>query len=163
MSPGKVRLRNLRSAERKRVRCELLQALEHIHRRKDFPLFVDLLTESEQIMLSRRIRIAKMLMMGMSAREIGSSCSAGLPTIRSIDRWLRSRFDDYRETLSTLYAILQEDVRKERRQRPIIPHSFRSLRRKYPLHFLIFNILLDDLEWGAKEISPAIPYRPRRW
>lgn len=160
---GKVRFQGLKSPERQRVRSELLQALEHIHRRRDFPLFVDLLTGTEQIMLSRRIRIAKQLMMGAGIREIRASCRAGQSTIESVDRWLQSRFKEYKETLSVLYAMMREDAKIAKKRVPIIPLSFRWIRQKYPMHFLIFNMLLNDIEWAAKSTNDRPrPYRPIR-
>lgn len=144
---GKISPRKMKEYERKEFQNALHVALHHIYKHKNPTLFADFLTESEQIMLVRRIAIAKRCIAGESVEAIRRELGVGITTVTAVEQWLRARFAEYRATLQPLYEKLRA---QERRQRPIIPNSFRWLRRKYPTHFLLFNLLLDDIDWGEK-------------
>lgn len=161
MAMGKVRAADVAASERHQLRQELLCALGCIQARKDFTLFLDLLTESEQLMLARRVHVAKRLLAGQSVREIRHVCNIGQDTIVAVDRWLLSRCNDYRNIFRSISEDLRDRERQTRRKQPMIPYTFRWVRKKYPLHFLLFNIFLDDIDWGdAKDIQRPHPYRP---
>ena len=118
--------------------------LATMKKREDLVDFLDaLLTQSEEVMLARRIRIAKLLLTGMSQLEIAQKLKVGLATVQTVDRSLRKNFSSYRPVLSSLY----EQVRKKKCEGKALtfPESFTSLRKKYPLHFLLLNLLLEDL------------------
>jgi Trp operon repressor len=154
---GKVSPKKLQRQEKELLRESLLKALQRIGQEKDMGLVLEILTESEQVMLARRIQVAKHLLAGESQGEIRAALRVGQATVESVDRWLRGRFEEYRQTLPTLYKETREREVEERRGRPIEPYSFRWLRRKYPLHFLLFNLLLDDIPWGHRQKG-----KPRR-
>lgn len=162
MTGGKVSPWALTKRTKEALRKELERACECIRTHKDFPLFLDLLTESEWIMLARRILVAKRLIAGHVPYVIQRDLKVGQATVTSIDQLLKSRFEEYRKTLPSLYEELYEKAREERRKRPIEPTSFRWLRRKYPLHFLLFNMLLDDINWkkGSSSRHRPKPYTP---
>lgn len=126
---------------------ELWDALLAMKETKRFTAFLsNLLTDSEVIMLARRIRIAKMLIAGHSQDAIQRALHCGFPTIQAVDTWLRKDFENYQVVLQPLYEeARRRAMSKARKREPIIPGSFRDLRRKYPLHFLLFNLMLDDL------------------
>lgn len=149
LSPRKIPLHKKES-----LRKELLRACECIRKSKDFTLFLDFLTEGEHIMIARRILIAKRLIAGMTIRDIRRELDVGQATIESVHRWLRARFLEYRSVLPSLYQELKEQAQQEKRKAPLIPYSFRWIRRKYPLHSLIFNLLLDDIDWTQGKIKP---------
>lgn len=163
---GKLDFRKLSKEDLVDLEDELWKTLKGMRDLKRDPsvLFRDLLTMSEVIMLARRIQIAKLLMCGSSVHAICSTLSVGISTVQSIDRWLREKFQDYRDVLPQLYRqtrALQES--KDRKRVLIEPYSFRWLRRKYPLHSLLFNAILDDLHFGPSPIHPAKgKYKPQK-
>lgn len=57
--------------------------------------FKDLLSESEAIMLARRIKIAQRLLQGVDYGEIQSELHVGRSTIASVHQWLTSGFQGY--------------------------------------------------------------------
>ena len=100
--------------------------------------FKDLLSEGEAIMLSRRITIAKYLLEGKSYDEINRIMSAGCSTIASVHQWLISGFGGYEMAIKKFNQVLKK--RTPYRKEPSMPYTFSWLKKKYPLHFLLFNI-----------------------
>lgn len=145
---GKISPRSLSPYKKEYLRQELERACECIRNKKDFPLFLDLLTESEQVMLARRILIAKRLIAGKTIQDIRTEIEVGQATVESVERFLSSRFAEYRKILPTLVAEVLAKASEDRRKQPIVPYSFRWVRRKYPLHFLVFNMVIDDIDWN---------------
>ena len=102
--------------------------------------FKDLLTPSESIMLGRRLQIAKMLLEGKSYGFIGESIGAGRSTIASVHQWLNNGFGGYEKALRSFESQLKKRFSgSEYYKDP--PMSFGWLKKKYPLHFLLFNLL----------------------
>jgi len=99
----------------------------------------DLLTESERVMLGRRIIIARLLLQGETYQAIAERMKVGMDTIHKVDRWLQ----DSLPGLETAVAGLEQEKKKRAARRD--PYSFESLKKKYPLHFLLFTIA-DELK-----------------
>ena len=102
-------------------------------------ILISLLTESELVMLGRRIQIARMLLSGKSRLEIQRTLHVGVLTIEAIARWLDRQLPGYRRDLYI--------VKKERKSKEYVPAdllSFRALRQRYPMEFLLINLLLGD-------------------
>lgn len=102
--------------------------------------FKDLLTPSESIMLGRRLQIAKMLLEGKSYDFIGESMGTGRSTIAGVHQWLNSGFGGYEKALQGFEAQLKKRFSKAEYLKET-PMSFGWLKKKYPLHFLLFNLL----------------------
>ncbi len=98
--------------------------------------FKGLLTHSEQIMLGRRIWIARLLLEQKSYLEIGRELHVGPNTIRRTELWLRGQLPDYEEIL--LEAEAAQLLLKQRREIKNNPFGLTALKKKYPLHFLLF-------------------------
>ena len=98
--------------------------------------FTGLLTPSEQIMLGRRIWIARLLLGRKTYQEIGAELQVGPNTIHRTELWLQGLLPDYEAVLvQAETARLQS---QKRRAAQYDPFSFAALKRKYPLHFLFF-------------------------
>jgi len=102
--------------------------------------FKDLLSESESIMLSRRVTIAKYLLDGLTYDEIKARMRVGDNNIAKVHSWLISGFGGYEKAIKEFNKALDK-----RGVGKIPPQSlsFEWLRKKYPMHFLLFNLLLD--------------------
>ncbi len=142
---GKISPKTMGTKKKQELEKELLRALEKIRKEKNVSLFLSLCTASEQVMLARRIQIAKRLLAGKNSLSIRRELRVGQATVDGVEQWLRKSFNVYQKVFHDLY---EELCRKERQSRPIIPYSFRWMRRKYPMHFLLFNLLLDDIDWS---------------
>lgn len=93
----------------------------------------DLLTPSERIMLGRRIWIARLLLQGYSQAEIGERLQVGPNTIWRVQRWLSDQMPGYEDAIRGLEVELTK-----RKSSTDGPFSFAALKKKYPMHFLLF-------------------------
>lgn len=156
---GKVQYRHLDREERTALEAGLHAFLNRLPHRRDVVDFLfDFLTTSEWIMLSRRLRIARRLLAGKSHLEISQELHAGLATIQMVDRWLRKKFENYRRDIPPLLEKISREMEKKTQKKhpiPLDPLSLRSVRKRYPMHSLLFNLLLGDpqeyeVEGGAE-------------
>ena len=94
----------------------------------------DLLTPSERIMLGRRIIIARKLLAGNTHDDIVQGMKVGADTVQKIQRWLNDQLPDYENAIAGLER--EFDKRQVQKLRP--GNILFGLKRKYPLHFLLF-------------------------
>lgn len=106
--------------------------------------FKDLLSESEAIMLARRIEIAKRLIEGESYDSIAQDLKVGKDTIGRVQRWLVSGFGGYEKAVNGFKKELDRRFSKSARRDKSEPYSFNWIKQKYPLHFLLFNLLASS-------------------
>ena len=105
----------------------------------------DLLTESEIVMLSRRLEVARLLLSGESYHHISGQLGVGLTTVYGVDEWLQKKFKEYRAVLPPLFKMNDEDIKKNFGTRiPLDPLSLRAIRKRYPAQSLLLNLLLGD-------------------
>lgn len=115
----------------------LYTAAGTVRGRQAMKLFLkDLLTVSERIMLGRRIWIARLLLQGYNSEEIQRKLKVGQNTVGRIEHWLSDQLPGYEQVIQGLEKEMDE--RAVRRESLADPFSFAALKRKYPLHFLLF-------------------------
>lgn len=102
--------------------------------------FKDLLSESEAIMLSRRIMIAKCLLENMTYEEIRVRMKVGYDNIARVHSWLISGFGGYEKAVKEFNKMIDK---RGINKIPAAPYSFEWLRKEYPLHFMLLNLFLD--------------------
>ncbi|MBI4120020.1 MAG: hypothetical protein HY454_01000 [Parcubacteria group bacterium] len=121
----------------------LWTSIAGLHSRDEIKsFFKDLLSESEAVMLARRIFIAKELLAGKGYDEIAVEIKTSHATIASVHRWLMSGFGGYENAIARFEAVLKQRFKKSDSAEGDIAYSFGWLRKKYPLHFLLFNLLM---------------------
>jgi uncharacterized protein YerC len=96
-----------------------------------------ILTDSEIVMLARRLQIARRLICGDSFQCIASNLHVGLTTIRCVHDWLEDKFDDYR---SFLVRFTGDGPSK----RPLDSSAFQELKHRYPANYSLMNTLIGD-------------------
>lgn len=138
--PGKVKYNSLSEDEKIKYLGEFYSMVAVLRGREDVKnFFKDLLTLSEIVMISRRIQIAKMLLEGNTLDEIRKKLKVGFTTINQVEKWLNNGFGGYKKAIQKYknkYKELDEfDKYGE------VPFSKEWVRKKYPLHFLLANIL----------------------
>ena len=133
----KKKMQDLGEEERIKTLDMLYTAASVVKGRNAVKRFLrDLLTPSERIMLGRRIWIARMLLMGLDDAEIARRLGVGRTTVYRVGRWLNDQYPGYEEAIKGLEKEM--DKRAVRREASVDPFSFAALKRKYPLHFLLF-------------------------
>lgn len=96
----------------------------------------ELLTPSERIMLGRRIWIARLLLQGYTQADIATELGVGFSTISRVEKWLQKQMPGYRNAI----VELEKEMKKRQEKIDIAhnPFSFKALKKKYPMHFLLF-------------------------
>lgn len=141
----RVRSRKLAKNEKIEYLDALYTAVESLRSREEVKNFLrDLLTEGERIMIGRRIVIAKRLLNEEPYEQIIREMKVGGDTITRVHRWLEDDIDGYERVVKKLEKVLES--RQEKLNRAYIdPFSFQGLKKRYPLHFFLFN-LFDELK-----------------
>ena len=140
---ARIDSRKVGSEERMKYLDLLWTSIAELKSREEVKnFFKDLLSESESIMLSRRIMIAKHLLEGKSYDEISELLGAGKGTIANVHNWLVSGFKGYENAIKKFKAVVDKRLTtKYNKEEPAMPQSFNWLKKKYPLHFLLFNLI----------------------
>jgi uncharacterized protein YerC len=106
-----------------------------------------ILTESEQLMLGRRLLAARMLLSGLPQNEIRLRLGLSPNTLWKINRWLVEQIPEYETVLKKVEKEVEErkvkrGVSKHKRMsyNNYDPLSFAAFKRRYPMHFLLFNL-----------------------
>ena len=140
----KVRPRKISNQDRIKYLDILYTAIGSLKSREEIKQFLrDLLTESERLMIGRRIVIAQKLLQDHSYNQIMKEMKVGPDTIMRVHRWLEDENDGYEKVIKNLEKVLE--ARQSKRKEFYDPYSFKGLKQKYPLHFLLFN-LFDKLK-----------------
>src|SRR3989338_6644758 len=131
----KVRAKELSKEDRIEVLDALYTAASAVKGRADMKLFLrDLLTESERIMLGRRILIARMLLEGCPHRYIEAGLHVGRDTVGRVHRWLDDSFPGYENAIAGMREEFDKRYWKSKAgQKKLYAKSalFR-LKKKYP-------------------------------
>ena len=94
----------------------------------------DLLTSSELLMISNRIAIAMLLLNGFKYEDIIKELRVGVGTINSVNRWLYNGFGGYLKEL-------RKNKKTGKSFKKMPAGDWDMLKKKYPAHFLIFNLI----------------------
>jgi uncharacterized protein YerC len=133
----KVRAKNLSSQERIIVLDTLYTAAGTVRGRAAMKLFLrDLLTESERIMLGRRIIIARLLIAGETHRAIEARMGVGRDTVWRVQRWLYDQLPGFENAI----AELEKEFGKREFRKNYAQSALFRLKKKYPAHFLLFPV-----------------------
>jgi len=141
---GKVKYHHLRDDEKKVYLGDFYTMVSMLESRDEVKnFFKDLLSLSEMVMVARRIQIAKKLMNGMGYAEIIEEMKVGKATIAQVDRWLNAGFGGYKEQIKKYNNKVEKIKQNGKKWEDSIddgPEPFDRLRKKYPAHFLLFNL-----------------------
>ncbi len=135
----KVRSKELTNEARMQTLDALYTATSSIRDRAMMKSFLrDLLTESERIMLGRRILLAREILSGKTYDEIVAEYKVGKDTILKIKRWLDDQFPGYEDALQEMERTLETRKKKHEDKKMYATSGLYRLKKKYPLHFLLF-------------------------
>jgi len=138
MPRGKVKYHELNKFEKKKYLGEFYTMVSLLRSRNEVKnFFKDLLTLSEVVMISRRLQTAKMLLEGETYETIGKQLKISSVTIAHVERWLNNGFGGYKDIIKR-YKRKKEYKLKNNNYTPF---SLTAIRKKYPLHFLLLNLL----------------------
>lgn len=135
----KKRASTLSNEEKIKTLDTLYTAAASVKGRSSMKLFLrDLLTESERIMLGRRIWIARLILRGDKIENIAKTLKVSFRTIYNVRRWLTDHIPGYEEAIRGVEA--ESDRRALVAEAKADPFSYAAMKRKYPLYFLLFPV-----------------------
>ncbi len=136
---GKVKYNELTENEKKMFLGQFYSMVALLKNRDEVKSFLkDLLTLSEVVMISRRIEIAKMLLEGFTHLEIKGKLKVGLATIIHVEHWLDKGFGGYKKIIE---RYNKKYASREFNPEEMTPFSPAWVRKKYPAHGLLFNLV----------------------
>lgn len=137
---GKVKYHELSEFQKKKCLGEFYSMVSLLRTRDEVKkFFKDLLTLSEVVMISRRLQVAKMLLEGRTYEEIQGSLKTATATIHQVEEWLNHGFGGYKNVIA---RYKKKEVKKMKKGKEILtPFTLSHMRKKYPLHFLLLNLL----------------------
>jgi len=135
----KVKAREIPSEQRIEILDALYTAAGTVKGRAAMKTFLrDLLTESERIMLGRRILIARKLIAGETFEEINEELHVGRDTVWKVQRWLQDQLPGYENAIADMEKEFAARKKKYEDKRLYATSALYRLKKKYPLHFLLF-------------------------
>ncbi len=128
----------IKEKEKKATLEALYKATDRIRGDDAVKIFInDILTESEQITIGRRLLIANLILTGHTYAEIHNQLGVSPNTFSRIRQWLTGRFSDYDQALKdTSPSSRSTKVTYTK----VTPLSYEHLKKKFPLHFLLFTL-----------------------
>ena len=139
----RVQPRNLSPDEKQDLLDEFWNTVLLLETKEEIEnFFRDLLSETEAVMISRRVRIARLLLEGRSYDDIQDLLHTSPTTIADVHDWLQK--DD--DVCVAILQKLQKELARKRKLRSKESAqreygSFEWLKKRYPMHFLLFNLL----------------------
>ena len=139
--PGKVKYNSLSEKDKKKYLGDFYTMISLLSSKDEVKAFLkDLLTLSEITMISRRLQIAKMLLKEETYFDIKEKLGVGNSTVAQVERWLSDGFGGYKSVLKKYEKMSKKEVNKIIED-DMSDISFKNLKKKYPGHFLLLNLL----------------------
>jgi TrpR-related protein YerC/YecD len=137
---SRVKYHQLAEYEKKKYLGDFYSMISLLKTREEVKnFFKDLLSLSEVVMISRRIQIAKMLLEGHTYEEIKNKLKIGLATISQVEKWLYNGFGGYKKTIKDYQKKYPKKDNFEKYGYPAFSKGW--TRKKYPLHYLLSNLV----------------------
>lgn len=166
---GKFYLNKLPPKERIKLIAEFYDSINCLKSRNEVRLFFrDLLSPDEIAMLIRRVQVALLLQAGFTYHEIQDALRVGVDKIIAVQNSMTRHGEGYKFTIKRLRKIIKNREKKEERRKREQMVSFPGLdylKRKYPTHFLLFNLIDELNNWldddGKLKIEREMEFRRR--
>lgn len=142
------RMEKLSATEQQDILADLLISFQIIRDPREVAEFVqDLFTKSEVKHLSKRLRIAKLLLAGRTYEDIEKDVHASHGTVAKVAAWLGERGEGFRQVIAKLP---REEVSKEESAwAPVVRH-WNAIKRRNPRYFWP-ELLLEEVVKFASE------------
>jgi uncharacterized protein YerC len=143
---AKVDYRALDPVKRRDMLDQLAAVFTTLRKAKEVRFLLErLLTESEVVMITRRLQIAELLVGGRTYDQIKRKLKVGISTIRDVDGWLTDAAYEYHLIREHQRQYLKSKKKKPRPHRMIddLPIELQRILRG-DTRFILFRLLLGD-------------------
>ena len=166
---AKFRLNKLPEEKRIQMIAEFYDTINSLKNREEVRLFFkDLLTPDEIAMLMRRVEVAALLLAGFTYEQIEELLGVGRGKITNVQRSLTKDGKGYKISIKRLLQLRRDRIKKIKKIKKAHNSAFQNLKNKYPLHFLLFNLVdeigefIDDEKIGDKDVLLSTPSNRRK-
>jgi TrpR-related protein YerC/YecD len=147
--------KNLKKEEVGKMFYKLCLAISKIKKPTEVSVFLgDLLTANEVAMISKRLKIAEMILDGFSYEEIIENLKVGSSTVARVQEWLNISGDGYRQAVEDTRG---KDIIKESDKDR---NNFSNIKKKYPMYYwpeiVLENIIKNSNKRQKEEIKKVI-------
>lgn len=148
----KIKTKNIRNDIRLKCLDALYTALDFAKENRGVKSFIsDVLTESEKIMIGRRILIARELLIGRSYRDIVMEMGVGLDTVYKVRKWLGGRHKGIERFVENIRRSVKNVSKNRSGFLDYYPTSgLAEIKRRYKGYYWLSNFL-DEI--NRDEIS----------
>lgn len=148
----KIKSKELKTENKNRYIDALYAALDFANARNEVKSFIhDLITESEQIMLGRRILIAKRLLEKWPHDKIVREMGVGLDTVFRVQKWLGGRHKGYEKIVEKIKKVVRPKSKRKSEFLDYYPTGgFAEIKRRYKSYYWLSN-LLDEINQDDKD------------
>lgn len=138
---------NLNPHKKQLILDSLYACAETFNDQKSATDFIDqLLTESEKVTIGRRIVIAQMILAGCPQTEVRATLGVSPNTFARTRSWLNGEIANYADALSEhRITTAKKDSKRKKTGKKFDPLTFKMMRKKFPMHFLFFNLAEEIL------------------
>tara|TARA_B100000745_G_scaffold55794_2_gene33022 strand:- start:4551 stop:4994 length:444 start_codon:yes stop_codon:yes gene_type:complete len=132
--------------QRKVILSTLNETIEQCAGPEETKNLIDkLLTESEKLTLGRRLLISRLILEGKSQAEVNEILHVSPNTFTRTRKWLQQEIPAYGEAIKEYEKDLATRKAVQKSKDYSDPFTFDGLRKKYPGHFLLFNLAEEFL------------------
>jgi len=142
---SRISPQTLKNSEVKELLRTLSKSLARLNNEKEIEQFISkTLTQTEIIMIARRIKVATLLLAGESYREIEEKLGVGFTTITRVQHWLND--EDAKCAPATTLALQKEIQNRLSKNHKKHGHHIKSeilhdLKNRHPVRFMLLNLL----------------------
>lgn len=148
---GRFHLNKLPKEKRIQIIGEFYEVIASLKTREEVRLFFkDLLTPDEIASLMRRIEVATLLVAGFTYEKIAKLLRVGRGKVTNVQKSLIRGGDGYKIIIKRLLESRKKRLKTQKKWLKTKISSFGKLKQKYPLHFLLFN-LVDEISESLEE------------
>lgn len=150
---GVFHLNNLPKEKRIQMIGEFYDMIDSLKNREEVRLFFkDLLTADEIATLMRRIEVAVLLKAGFTYNQIAQLLSVGRGKINNVQKVLLKEGNGYKVVIKRLLENRKKRLKRQEKIEKAQRFSFEKLKKRYPLYFLLNN-LIDEVSEALKDDS----------
>jgi len=148
---GKFHLNKLPKEKRIQMIAEFYDVIASLKNRKEVRLFFkDLLTPDEIAAFMRRIEVATLLMAGYTYEQIAELLGVGRGKVTNVQKALAKSGEGYKLVIKRLLEVRKRRLKTQKKRTKALLSDFERLKQRYPLHFLLFN-LIDEISEALEE------------
>lgn len=148
---GKFHLNKLPKEKRIQMIAEFYDVISSLKNREEVRLFFkDLLTPDEIATLMRRIEVATLLMAGYTYVQIAELLGVGRGKVTNVQKTLLKGGQGYKLVIKRLLEKRRRRLKIQKKRTKVLLSDFERLKQRYPLYFLLFN-LIDEISEALKE------------